>query len=301
MKKVIVPTDFSRASLNALNYAITFFKEQKTELILFHAVEYPVPVGMEYGIVNGDVLTQQLNSAVSQASQKLEAVIRTLPKSDNISYEYLVEVGSLVSWVRNQLPETNADLMVMSTTGASGLKGIFVGSNTEKVVRCAACPVISIPKDAKWQPVVDIVVPFESKELSDEFLKALKDLQSQLNAGLQMIWVKTPNSQSPEEDLISEMIDSMHRHGFKKFKVNTRRSYSPAQGVIAFTAEVKGAMVAMPTHGRKGLRQLLQNSVTEEVVNQSVIPVWSFNLGNIKTNTTDQKSRPGKAKPKVEV
>ncbi|MEL7148356.1 MAG: universal stress protein, partial [Bacteroidota bacterium] len=121
MKKIIVPTDFSQASLNALQYAIALFPKQKVELILFHAVEYPVPVGMEYGIVNGDVLTEQLSSVVSQAEQKLKTMIRALPASENIHFQELIEVGSLIAWVRNQLPEINPDLLVMGTTGASGL------------------------------------------------------------------------------------------------------------------------------------------------------------------------------------
>lgn len=302
MKKVIVPTDFSQASLNAINYAIALFKqEQDIEMILFHAVEYPVPVGMEYGIVNGDVLTEQLNSAVSQAEQKLKTIIRALPNESNINYQKVIEVGSLVSWVTNQLPELNPDLLVMGTTGASGLKGLFVGSNAEKVVRSASCPVLSIPKEASWKPVGDIIVPFESKELSDEFLLALKELQLYLDAGLQMIWVKTPHSLSIEEDLIGEMIDSMHKHGLKRFKVNTRRSFSPSHGVLTFSTEVKASLIAMPTHGRKGLKQLFHDSVTEEVVNQSVIPVWSFNNGSIKPAAEEKSTDQGKTKREIKI
>ncbi|MEL7144858.1 MAG: universal stress protein, partial [Bacteroidota bacterium] len=116
-------------------------------------------------------------------------------------------------------------------------------------------------------------------------------LQRYFDAGLQMIWVKTPHSVSNEEDLIGEMIDSMRRHGFKKFKVNTRRSFSPAQGILTFTTEVKASLIAMPTHGRKGLLQLFFDSVTEDVVNQSLIPVWSFNNGAALANPKiDQKS-----------
>ena len=120
MKKIIVPTDFSQASLNALDYAIELFQGKEVKLILFHAIEYPVPIGMEYGIASGDLLTDQLNSTVAKINQQLSTIIRALPRHENITYEQMTEVGSLISWVKNTLPEMNPDLLVMGTTGASG-------------------------------------------------------------------------------------------------------------------------------------------------------------------------------------
>ena len=291
MKKVIVPTDFSQASLNALHYATSLFATQEVELTVFHAVEYPVPVGMEYGIVNGDVLSEQIESAVKQAEHKLDTIVRSLPNQPNITYKQMTEVGSLASWVQNYLPEIKPDILVMGTTGASGLKGVFVGSNAEKAVRFATCPVLSVPKEAKWEPIIDIVVPFESDELSDEFLSALKAIQQDLDAGLQMLWVKTPHSLVNEEDLIDEMVNSMKRHGFDRFKVNTRRSFSPTQGVLTFTGEVNGDLIAMATHGHKGLMHLFFDSVTEDVVNKSVIPVWSFNNAAVQRSKVDHTAK----------
>lgn len=278
MKKIVVPIDFSEPSINALQYAIALNGNERTEMILFHAIDYPIPLGMEYGMANGDVIADQLLASTKNAEQKLEALIRTLPKG-NIQYTISLEMGTLVHWVQNFLPELNCDMVVIGTTGASGLKGVFVGSNAEKVVRFASCPVLAIPKDTKWATISNIVVPFESKEMSEDFLYSLKEIQVFAKATIQLVWIKTPHSLVNEEDLIAEMAECVSSHGIQDFRVNTRRGFSPLLGILNFVEEIHGDMIAMPTHGRKGLKHLFLDSVTEEVVNKTDTPVWTFNVG----------------------
>lgn len=278
MKKIVVPIDFSEQSINALHYAVAMNGNSHTEIILFHAVEYPVPVGLEYGIANGDVLGDQMVTSMSAAEEKLNALIRTLPQS-NIQYKVAVEMGTLINWVQNYLPEEKSDLVVIGTTGATGLKGVFVGSNAEKVVRFACCPVLAVPSEATWKSINNIVVPFESREMTDDFLHSLKEIQLLSDATIQLVWVKTPHSLVNEEDLISEMAECISSHGIQNFRVNTRRGFSPAEGILTFVEETNSELIAMPTHGRKGLKHLFMDSVTEAVVNKTDIPVWTFNIG----------------------
>ena len=278
MKKIVVPIDFSRQSINALHYTVEMNGNESAEIVLFHAVEYPVPVGLEYGIANGDVLGDQMVTAMNGAEEKLKVLIRTMPQN-NIQFTVSVEMGTLIHWVQNSMPEGNFDLAVIGTTGATGLKGIFVGSNAEKVVRFASCPVLAIPGDAKWKAVNNIVVPFESGELTDNFLQSFKEMQAFSNATIQLVWVKTPHTLVNEEDLISEMAECVSSHGIQKFRVNTRRGFSPAEGILTFVEETGSELIAMPTHGRKGIKHLFMDSVTEAVVNKTDIPVWTFNIG----------------------
>ncbi|MGB3468613.1 MAG: universal stress protein [Cyclobacteriaceae bacterium] len=275
MKSIIVPIDFSACSFNALRYAIDLSKNEETEILLLHAVDYPVPMGMEYGMVNGSVMGEQLIQAEQKAEKKLE-VLTAQQKEEKITFSKRTVTGSLMNWLKTDLPEMTCDLIVMGTTGASELKSTFIGSNTEKVVRHACCPVLAVPKEASWKPIVDIVVPFESKELTESFFTSLREIQGFTDATIQLLWVNTPHAIVREADLIEEMAAFVNSHGITDYRINTRRAFSPAAGILSFLEEVNGDLVAMSTHGRKGLQHLIFDSVTEEVVNKTAVPIWAF-------------------------
>jgi nucleotide-binding universal stress UspA family protein len=137
INRILVPTDFSRDSLKALNYAIDFAQPEDTELLLVNVVE---PIRNTRLVPD---VSELLESRREDAAEKLAALEkRTKERYPNcraevhfgIPYQAIVEVAK--KW--------NADLIIISTHGHTGLYHLFLGSVAERVVRIAECPVLTV-------------------------------------------------------------------------------------------------------------------------------------------------------------
>jgi universal stress protein A len=133
LKKILVPVDYSDCSKKALQYANTFAKQCGGELILLHVIEpYPfVPEMASYDFENVQDSCQDL-----QAFQKF--IDKAIPSSISL------RTGTPHVKIVEAARALGADLIIISTHGRKGLNRMFLGSTTEKVVRSAPCPVLTV-------------------------------------------------------------------------------------------------------------------------------------------------------------
>ena len=137
LQSVLVPTDFSQSSDEALRYALAFAKQFHAEVMLLHVTEVP-PGTAEGGIAITPGMIEEMNrraaerlSALSSGVQPRGVPIRTLVRT-GAPYHEIVEAAR----------DEDADMIILSTHGRTGLKRLFLGSTAERVVRHAPCPVI---------------------------------------------------------------------------------------------------------------------------------------------------------------
>ena len=142
LKRILVPTDFSKFSQNALSYAIALADKFGAELYLLHVVQ-------NLGVMIPDMVNvvppimpsnEQMTSAVREALGK---VIKD-NKLERFKTKPEVRLGTPFYEIIQFAKETGADLIVMGTHGHSGLAHVLLGSVTEKVVRKAPCPVLTV-------------------------------------------------------------------------------------------------------------------------------------------------------------
>jgi nucleotide-binding universal stress UspA family protein len=146
--KIICPTDFSVPSLKALDAAIELAQQYNAELLLVH-VSDPVPTLPESGMVSAptspvsfDVSTYT-NMLHRQASAQLDEICREhLPKK--LEAQRIIASGQPAEQIMKLAREHEADLIVIATNGRTGVSHLLFGSVTEKVVRMAGCPVLTI-------------------------------------------------------------------------------------------------------------------------------------------------------------
>lgn len=147
LQKILVPIDFSDCSKKALEYAIPFAKQFGAELKLLHVVErYPaVPEMAPYDCEN-----------IEDATRELEKLRKSLGNSVRCSF--FVRKGSPQPEIATAARDFDADLIIISTHGRTGLARVFLGSTTEKVVRSAPCPVL-IVRECEREFVPDRATP----------------------------------------------------------------------------------------------------------------------------------------------
>jgi nucleotide-binding universal stress UspA family protein len=144
-QKILVPLDFSECSRVGVDYALGIAREFRSRLLLFHSVTVQsYTFGDEYTALEGPNLTKLQQD---YAEEEMENLRRGLARK-SIKVETVISVGSPVEQVNECVRSHGVDLVVTSTHGRTGLKGVFIGSTAEQIVRHAICPVLVVPNRA---------------------------------------------------------------------------------------------------------------------------------------------------------
>jgi nucleotide-binding universal stress UspA family protein len=141
LKKILVPQDFSEYSLHALRYAVTFAELFKSELIVLHIVEPIVyPADFSFGQVSIPAMEEEIRKHSEE--QLNELVEKEIPAG--IRATPIIRVGKPFIEIVEVAKGENADLIVISSHGRTGMDHVLFGSTADKVVRKAPCPVLTI-------------------------------------------------------------------------------------------------------------------------------------------------------------
>jgi universal stress protein A len=138
LKRILVPVDFSDCSSKALQYALPFAKEFEASILLLHVVTPFLPPA-EMAMV--DVSEIELKMRESGA-RELAALRAAVEKEAPV--ETALRVGRPDTEIVRAAKELDADVIVLSTHGRTGLAHMFMGSTAEQVVRRAGCPVFVV-------------------------------------------------------------------------------------------------------------------------------------------------------------
>ncbi len=274
MKKILVPCDFSDSAIQAFKFAVEIANEGKGEIHLLNVVEIPV--------VHDSVMMPALSyeetflKEMKDRADKDFVKMKTKWASDGPKVVTHVQYGSPTSAISRFVEDNKITLVVMGTKGASGLKEFFVGSNTEKIVRWSPVPVISIKKSVKASSIKNIVFPTTLHNEEEELTMRVKALQDFFKATLHILYVNTPANFRSDVVTRKRMDDFAKRFMIKNCTLNVYNDLSEEEGVTNFTKAVKGDIVAMATHGRRGLSHFMSGSIAEDVVNHIECPIWTW-------------------------
>jgi nucleotide-binding universal stress UspA family protein len=138
VRTILVPTDFSECSLEAMKYAMGLAELLTSRVVFLHVVE-PFAYGPEltasYPVFDPDVtkkFAERMHDWVEQV------------KVEGIPVEWHIELGSSFAEIRSAAVRFSADLIVMGTHGRTGVGHLLLGSVAERVVQHAPCPVLTI-------------------------------------------------------------------------------------------------------------------------------------------------------------
>jgi nucleotide-binding universal stress UspA family protein len=277
MEKIIVPIDFSEHSEFALEAAASLAQKYGSELIVLHMLE------LSNAIISSasDTLSQEAVFYLKLAEQKFEGFLDK-PYLENIKVTPIVKHFKVWSEVNDVAKEHNASLIIMGSQGASGIKEVLVGSNTEKVVRHSDVPVLVI----KHNP---ILLDFEnavfacdfSEEAVAPYLNAKATLDK-LGAKLHLVYVNSPDgnfkSSSEIDKKVADFLKRAEGNLDNMNTVNVVSDYSIEKGILNFANVIGADLIAVATHGRKGLSHFFEGSVSEDIANHSTLPVMTFKI-----------------------
>ena len=161
MKKILLPTDFSANSKNAIRYAIELFREDACEFILLNVYRVPYVTSPDLTYFDQQNLVHLETSLRESAQINLKKLVEEF-KPDcgkNHRFKTISEYNFLVDAVKNILKKEEIDLIVMGTKGATGAKEIFMGSNTGDLIMKVDCNLLAVPENVSYKEPKEITFP----------------------------------------------------------------------------------------------------------------------------------------------
>lgn len=273
MKKILVPCDFSNTSVQAFRFACELASISKGEVFLLNVIELPslhssllVPVQAYENAFLKEIKTKA-NGNFERIKEKW---------GGKVKIHLSVENGSVTEGVRKFVAKKRIDLVVMGTHGSSGLKEFMVGSNTEKIVRSTQVPVISIKKAVNVSSLKNIIFPTNLNATNKYLIPSIKALQTFFKAQLHILYVNVPSNFVPDRSTEKRLIEFARQNQFKNCSIHIYNDIDEESGIINFATKFKNKIIAMSTHGRKGINHLMSGSIAEDVVNHIDCPIWTL-------------------------
>jgi nucleotide-binding universal stress UspA family protein len=292
IQTILAPVDFSPASVQALDYAVSLAKQFHAAIHLVHV--YPpdeassVP-GAGHLLFESAEVVERLNEALTGIHRKYMPTFRL----ENCHIRRGQPYQEIVGLAR----ELDADLIALSTRGHSGLKHLLLGSTAERVVRNAPCPVLVTRKRkqkskaaSRSVAVRTILVPTDFSQCSLAGTEYAASLARKFNATLRLFHAMYPYTnyvfidragvrlsglaEAMEETARQEM-DALKQMDFLQ-SVPVQTEILPGAAVdeiCAAAGEPDIDLIVISTHGRTGLKHALIGSVAEHVVRYAERPV----------------------------
>lgn len=274
MKRILVPCDFSDPAVQAFKFAVELALKSRGEIYLLNVVE--VPVMHETVLMPTLYFEQSLMNEMKEAAGKKFQKMKDKWAGEGVTVSTYVEFGSIITTIRQFIDEKKIDLVVMGTHGATGAREFLIGSNTEKIVRTSSVPVIAIKKSTKPSNIKSIVFPNDLSLENEQLTLKVKELQNFFKATLHIVYINSPAFFQRDVETKVKLKDFAKRFMLKDYTLNVFNDIDQENGVNNFTKEVKGDLIAMATHGRRGISHLVSGSIAEDVVNHVDCPIWTF-------------------------
>ncbi|MEM6642575.1 MAG: universal stress protein [Bacteroidota bacterium] len=279
MKKILVPYDFSPVAEHALDLACQIADKVDSEIMLLNVIEHPTTDSFRtMGIQDVNPLEQlYIKKMYEKVDMKLSEVITKAKYSDD-KITSKIQLGNAYNTIIDQVVEEKVDLLVVGTEGAEGLNEFLVGSIAEKIVRKATCPVITTMNRCEIEPIEKIVFASDFSHTDAGFISRLKELQSTLEAQLNIVKINTPASFTSTRHDMQQMEEFVKKYDIKNYSIDIYNYKNEEDGIVYYAEDIKADMIALGTHQRKGVGHFLAGSIAEDVVNHAVIPVWTAHL-----------------------
>jgi len=275
LKRILVPTDFSRHADDALEHAMDLGERYEAEITLLHVDEFVVSAMMSEEIEDEPVTV--FRDKVRQCWENNFERLRKGMEGRRIRVRTRVASGRAYKVIVEEAEEGAYDMVVMATRGLTHLSSYLIGGTVERVVRLSRQPVLSVRSVPKRKShISSILCPSDFSPAGNVALSYALSIAQQNNAPLYIHYVSElehPESRSE----IMQKAPNLQEHHPRAEEVRVEyifdRDVEPSNSIVRFSEDRDVGLIVMSTHGRRGLRRVYIGNNTAEVVRQSTRPV----------------------------
>lgn len=271
MKTILVPTDFSKVSKNAIDYAVEIAQRMKAKLILFH-VYIPV-VAADVAVV-----LPSLDEMGKDCMVELKKIEKSLSlKHKGLQIECACKCGFVVNEINQFAKEKEIDLIVMGMQGAGYLSEKLVGSNTTMLMRNSKRPVLAIDKHVKFRSIKKIALACDYEDIPNKsILNPLKELTRFFKSHVYILNVV------PELEVVPSAQQAVSGIKLNRAMEDVNHSFHNTEnenvidGINDFVTEGKMDMVVMIPHKHSVLKTIFNEPNTKRMAFHSHVPLLAL-------------------------
>ncbi len=278
MKKILFPTDLSKAAEQAFIYALHLADKLNADLYTLHV--YRKPEVRAGGLPH--TLAEFYDSYDLDEFKNFRDSIPVLRKIqeeegfNHLNVQHQLEPGRTVETILEIGKKEKVDMIVMGTTGARGLKEIFLGSVAGEVLENADCPVLAIPEEADFDGEIDDIafsISFSNDEITA--FRKLQEIIAPFKANIHCLNVDLAHT----EDLTHRMEqfrDRLEEVGLTNAKFEVLGGTDIREALTDYMEEHRVDILAMVTHKRNFFEELFRYSRAKEMSYHSNTPILSI-------------------------
>jgi nucleotide-binding universal stress UspA family protein len=266
IKKILVPTDFSESSFNALEIAITIAANYNALLQILH--------------INDIIPESEESNSIGNAQKIFDAMAGNIQIKHGIKTEIIFAEGIVGHVIVKTVFENKTDLIIMGSHGISGARELFIGSNAYYVIKRANCPVLLIPEGNKWHTFERILFPVQQSVFSLKLFEMF-DHSILHNPGKCMVNIFGISSNKMDKNTLqfSSKVDEVKTkyHGSKTdIAMSVSKNRNIAENVLVKAVQMKADLIVITPGLDLTDKPFFIGPFAQRIINHSKTPILSI-------------------------
>ncbi|MHC1708527.1 MAG: universal stress protein [Bacteroidales bacterium] len=276
MKKIISAIDFSKCSLHALEYAINMANRVEADVIMVW-VDTNNHSDAEMSVYH----SEQRHEIKSQFEELMSTYSPRL-KAGELSYK--LRKGKVYQEIANQAKYDDASLIIAGSHGVSGYEKFWIGSNANRIVSYAPCPVITVRLDFSFKDTIrKIILPIDSTLETRQKVPFSVRLAKLFGSEIHIVAVYSTSVKAVQRKVDSyaeQTAKFIHQHSVK-FQIEAFEADNITTSIIHYAEKVDADLIAIMTEQETSAANILLGPYAHQMVNNSSIPVLTIQASEI--------------------
>lgn len=285
MKKILFPTDFSEPANNAFVYALQLAEKLNASITTLHIFSHP-EIHIERGGIHPEALQHIYESIDMDEFENYKDSIPALrsiaekEKLNHIELYHIMEDGSVIPKIIQKAKEGSYDLIVMGTKGAGWVKEVFLGTITGEVMERAGCPVLAVPKEAKFDGKINkIAVATEFKKEEIFHLQKVIELADAFEAHVYCLNVDIAGIQFYEKQKAEF---TTHFKDTPRLHFKTIEGFDIMTALNDYLEKYRMDLLSMVIHKRNFIQEFFKFSMAKTMSYHAKTPILTFQSKALK-------------------
>lgn len=269
MKNILLPTDFSENSKNAIHYALKFFEG---ETCTFHILNSQKPSGyITADVLYGTPGTSIYEGVLNDNKKELEEIVQfceSISEKENFTFVPKIDFDNIVDAVTQAIVLYNIDLIIMGTNGATGASEVIFGSNTLKIIRNVECPIIVVPQGCAFEKIQAVLLSLNYQyNVAGKSLNVISEIVKKHSASLKILEIEEENVELTDQKNYTEEV--FKEIGFERYSI---KNIPASIAINVFEQLIPVQLHVMVVESKSFMDRFIFGSETSKISYGSPIP-----------------------------
>lgn len=278
--KILIPTDFSEASIHALIYSNLIGSKTNAELVLLHVREDLYTDSMKLILVENEHV-----DLYKSIHEKLDSVKEKYQELRDISFTIIISTGKIHKSIQKIANQIGANLVIMATSDQvkgvyNGLKRYFLGTNTYRTVEVCDIPIITIHIENTKKELKCIVLPIDLEDDSTtDKVEYTKNLALKYNAVVHVLAIAddaASNATADDLKMTLKRVCTDFKSNGLEVETNLLHSVDIAMDIVDYSIRNRADLIVIMSKKTKGFDQIFLESEERIIIENHRIPVLSL-------------------------